>query len=209
MGSILIELHYLPSIAYFSMLAHSEKIIIERHEHYLKQSYRNRFQILGANGVQQLTIPVTGKHGNVTITDVHIDYSQKWMNNHWRSITSAYRKAPFFEHYADELNRVLMKKQPFLYDLSFELLTICLKWLRLEIPMVETSAYEIAPAEGISDLRNRLLVKKPETHQLSYTPQPYTQMFGKTFVKNLSVIDLIFCEGPGARQLVQGSSQLR
>ena len=205
----LIELHYLPSIAYFSILAHSEKITIERHEHYVKQSYRNRFKILGANGVQQLTIPVTGKHGNVTITDVRIDYSQKWMNNHWRSITSAYRKAPFFEHYADDLSRILMKKQPFLYDLSLELLTICLKWLRLEIPLVETSAYEIAPAEGISDLRNRLLVKKPETHQLLYTPQPYTQMFGKTFVKNLSVIDLIFCEGPGARQLVQGSAQPR
>jgi len=205
----LIELHYLPSIAYFSMLSRSTQIIVERHEYYVKQSYRNRFHILGANGVQQLTVPVTEKHGKVIITDVRIDYSQKWMNNHWRSITSAYHKAPFFEHYADDLNRVLEKKQPFLYDLSLELLTICLNWLKLEIPVVETPVYKITPTTGVSDLRNTLLAKKPETHQLIYTPQPYTQMFGKTFVKNLSIIDLIFCEGPGARQLVQGSAQPR
>lgn len=189
------------------MLAQSKKIIIERHEHYVKQSYRNRFQILGANGVQQLTTPTTGKHGKITITDIRIDYSQKWMNNHWRSITSAYRKAPYFEHYADDLNKILMKKQPFLYDLSFELLTICLKWLRLEIPLIETETYETTPASGISDARNRLLVKNPESYLPYFDPKPYVQMFGSLFVKNLSLIDLIFCEGPGARQLVQGSTR--
>ncbi len=189
------------------MLAHSKRIIIERHEHYVKQSYRNRFQILGANGVQQLTIPITGKHSHVAITDVRIDCSQKWMNNHWRSVTSAYRKAPFFEHYADDLNKVLMKKQPFLYDLSYELLTICLNWLRLEIPIIETETYEITPAIGISDLRNSLLAKKPESYLPYFEPTPYVQMFGSSFVKNLSLIDLIFCEGPGARQLVQGSAR--
>ena len=47
---------------------------------------------------------LTDKHGKIAIKDVRIDYSQKWLNNHWRTITSAYRNAPFFEYYADDLH---------------------------------------------------------------------------------------------------------
>ncbi|HRJ28720.1 MAG TPA: WbqC family protein [Cyclobacteriaceae bacterium] len=201
--NILIEPHYLPTIAWFSTVLKHDAIILEKHEHFVKQSFRNRCAILTTNGIQTLTVPVTGKHGKVALKDVKIDYTQKWLNNHWRTITSAYRNAPFFEHYADDLHDNLFKQQTFLYDLNYNLLTMCLGWLRIQLPIQETSVYEKTPKVQIADLRNCLSAKKDETLDKYYQPIPYTQVFGKAFVKHLSIIDLIFCQGPEARQFVE------
>lgn len=208
----LIELHYLPSIAYFSVLLRHDAVVLEAHEHFVKQSFRNRCTILTANGMQNLVVPLTGKHSGshgqdkVSIKDVRIDYSQKWLNNHWRTITSAYRNAPYFEHYADDLHDILFQQPPFLYDLNRELLTICLRWLRSEIPVLETSHYQKTAEQGVMDFRNTLIAKKPETLDKYYTPVPYTQVFGKAFVKHLSFVDLIFCLGPEARKVVEAGA---
>lgn len=204
----LIELQYLPSIAYFSVLRSSENIIIEKFEHFIKQSYRNRCHILTAQGIQRLIVPITSKHGKVLITDVRIDYSQKWLNNHWRTIESAYRNAPFFEFYADDLRLTLFKEHNFLYDLNFELLTICLRWLKLDVTIQETMAYEKIPSGSVIDARNVIQAKKTEQLTPYFRPVTYAQVFGNTFAEGLSLIDLVFCEGPNACNVVAASAKL-
>ncbi len=213
----LIELQYLPSIAYFSVLRSSENIIVEKFEHFIKQSYRNRCHILTAQGIQRLIVPITSKsarmnrkdaYGKVLITDVRIDYSQKWLNNHWRAIESAYRNAPFFEFYADDLRLTLFRQHTFLYDLNFELLTICLRWLKLDIPIQETMAYEKIPSGSVIDVRNVIQAKKTEQLASFFQPVTYAQVFGNTFVEGLSLIDLVFCEGPNAYNVVGSSAKL-
>ncbi len=212
----IIELHYLPSIAYFSSLCSVEKIIIEKHEHFVKQSYRNRCHILTVQGVERLVIPLTSKsarmnrsdrHGKVLITDVRIDCTQKWLNNHWRTIESAYRNAPFFEFYADDLHKILFRQHTFLYDLNFELLTICLKWLKLDVTLQESMAYEKIPADGVLDMRNVIHAKKPEQYAIYFQPIAYPQVFGNTFAEGLSLVDLVFCEGPESRKVVALSAK--
>ncbi|MBX2960965.1 MAG: WbqC family protein [Cyclobacteriaceae bacterium] len=203
MAGILTELHYLPTLAYFSNLLKHDAVILEKHEHYVKQSFRNRCTILTANGIQTLIVPLTDKHGKIAIKDVRIDYSQKWLNNHWRTITSAYRNAPFFEYYADDLHDNLFRQPTFLYDLNYSLLTMCLKWLRIQTPIMETTTYMKSPEDGFVDFRNRLNAKKPETLDDHFQCHPYPQVFGKPFVKHMSVVDLIFCLGPEARQFVE------
>lgn len=198
----LIELHYLPSIAWFSATQPFDTIVLEKHEHFVKQSYRSRCRIVTSQGVQDLTVPLTGKHGKTTITDIKIDHTQKWVNNHWRSIVSAYNNAPFFEYYSDALHNTLYKEHKFLYDLNLELLTICRKWLKLSNPITETMAYEKIPPDGIADLRNLVNAKKTASYENFFQPVPYQQVFGHTFAENMSVIDLIFCEGPNARQVI-------
>lgn len=131
------------------------------------------------------------------ITDVRIDYSQKWLNNHWRSIQSAYAKAPFFEYYADPLHNILFKKHEYLFDLNRELLTMCLNWLKLSVRIEESLAYEKNVEHGI-DLRNAVSPKNQAGASTGYASRPYTQVFGSTFVNNLSLIDLVFCTGPQA-----------
>lgn len=203
----LIELHYLPSVPYFAALCSAEKIIIEKCEHFEKQSYRNRCHILTAQGVERLILPLTSKHGKVLITEVRIDYSQKWLNNHWRTIESAYRSSPFFEFYADDLYKILFRQHSFLYDLNFELLTICLKWLKFDVTVQESMSYEKVPANGIMDLRNVIHAKKPELYAPYFEPIQYQQVFGNKFAEGLSLLDLVFCEGPDSRKVVVASAK--
>jgi hypothetical protein len=197
-SSVLIELHYLPSVAYFNALYKADAIFLERQENFIKQSYRNRCHINSAQGVSVLTVPLTEKHGKVLITDVKIDYNQKWLNNHWRTIQSAYGNAPFFEYYSSDLHDTLFKKFNFLYDLNYNLLSMCLKWLKWDKSLLETQTFNKAP-EGILDLRDVINCKK-EDKNIRVTP--YTQVFGNKFVPNLSIIDLVFCSGPQANEFI-------
>jgi hypothetical protein len=203
---ILIESQYLPPIAYFSLLSGCDELIVEKYEHYEKQSYRNRCYIKTSTGIQSLTIPLTEKHGKTSIAEVKIDYSQKWLNNHWRSIQSGYGNAPFFEYYCDELHGILFKKPAFLYDLNLVLLTMCLKWLKSNIRVAETSSYEKEADSTISDYRSVLNPKKADSCNRIYKTVEYSQVFGSKFVHNLSIIDLVFCEGPGALSIVKASA---
>jgi hypothetical protein len=200
----LIELQYLPCIAYFSALSQADEIILERHENYIKQSYRNRCYINTAAGTAALTLPVIQNERKTLITEVRIDNSQKWFNNHWRTITSAYGKAPFFEYYADDLYQILSTKPTRLYTLNLDLLTLCLKWLKISIPIKESDSYEKVPLPPVADLRSMIHPKKEKNLNPFYKSTPYVQVFGNKFAGNLSLIDLVFCMGPGARGYIQG-----
>lgn len=200
---VLIECHYLPSISYFKAIHSAKKILLESQEHFVKQTYRNRCEIITANGVEKLIVPLTSTHGKVSIKDVRIDYSQKWLNGHWRTIQSAYGKAPFFEFYSDTLHSILFSKKEFLFDLNLELLTICLKWLKLSPEISETMSYVMDPGKEILDLRGAISAKNKELLPPELLSAPYTQVFGNMFVKNMSVIDLLFCEGPRALEVLR------
>jgi hypothetical protein len=204
--TLLIETHYLPCLAFFAVVRKAQAVKLEKNEYFVKQTYRNRCYINTEHGPDSLHIPVTSKHGKVIIADVRIDNTQKWLNNHWRSIRSAYGKAPFFEHYADDLHAALCRKHEFLYDLNYELLTMCLKWLKLTMPVMETLTYEKNPGDQIMDGRGLINLKNTGKLGEVYKPVSYTQVFGNAFVANLSLLDLIFCCGPEAGRIVQASS---
>lgn len=204
MSIALIETQYLPPVAYFAALSRFSEVVVEKHEHYQKQTYRNRCYINSAHGREMLIVPLTSKHGKVLITDVRIDHTQKWVNNHWRTVQSAYGKAPFFEHYAGDLHQVLYKRFTFLYDMNLALLTLCLKWLKWPLPIKESSVFEVTLSETMQDLRSQITPKN-RGFATFYKPAVYYQVFGSNFVENLSLIDLIFCEGPGASGIVQAS----
>jgi hypothetical protein len=203
MTSSLLELHYLPCADYFAAIFQHDELIIERHENYMKQSYRNRCYLQTANGVASLTVPVVHNAGKTPITDLRIDYSQKWLNIHWRTIQSAYGKAPFFEHYADDLHAIFLKKPAFLYDLNLSLLTLCLSWLRYSGAVKESHSFEKEVLPPIIDLRSAIHPKKSDDPLFLKSARSYTQVFGNKFVSNLSLIDVVFCLGPDARHYVQ------
>lgn len=207
MLNLLIELHYLPSLEYFCTLLQFDSIELEKHEYYVKQSYRNRFYINTAHGVEMMVVPLTAKHGKTIIKDVRIDYRQKWQNNHWRTIESAYRKAPYFEYYSDDLRKILYQHHDFLFDLSLELLSFCLKSIRFTPTLSVSVSYEKEPPSHVFDLRSRLNPKKPVLARSFYKPVSYYQVFGSGFVENLSLIDLLFCEGPRATSLLLASQK--
>ena len=199
-------MHYLPCLAYFSALADCDQVAVEKFEHYQKQSFRNRCYLKGPHQIETLIVPVTAKKSQTLITDVKIDYSQKWLNNHWRTLQTAYGRAPFFEYYAPDLEAIFFKKPLFLYDLNLEIMTLCLKWLQNAAALTETSRYEKKTAAGIIDLRGVINPKKEDGCNRFYKSIEYPQVFGRKFVPNLSLIDLVFNQGPGAWATVKAST---
>ena len=201
--TLLIELHYLPCIQYFVYLSSFENVIIDIGESYKKQTYRNRCCINGANKIEDLIIPVRKIHGIKTkMRDVEIDYSQKWLGKHLRAIQSAYGKAPFYEFYIDDFRQIYNKKPWSLFDLNKALLTKCLELMQLEVQVEFLARKEALEENSLHDARNAINPKRKELMNALFSSSSYFQVFGKNFVDNLSIIDLIFCEGPRAREVI-------
>lgn len=206
---LVIELHYLPCIQYFVYLSSFEKIVIDLNDGYVKQTYRNRCRINGANKIENLIVPVKKISNKKMLScDVLIDHQQKWMNKHLRAIKSAYGKAPFFEYYSDELLDIYNKKPKRLLDLNKELLTKCLEFLNINLNIIYSKNLSRSGITGIYNAKNEVNPKKPVKNNHLFSPVTYFQVFGNNFVGNLSIIDLIFCEGPQARQILAKSSAL-
>jgi hypothetical protein len=201
----LIEPHYLPCLEYFCALLPFDKLVLEKHEHYVKQSFRNRCHINTPQGPTMLVVPLTGNHGKVAFKDIRIDYNAKWQNNHWRSIQSAYAKAPFFEHYAPELRSVMYRDFVFIFDLNLSVLSFCLNCLGLRKELSDTEGYQREAGLRVCDLRSRITPKKPYSSRAFYQPKPYHQVFGNAFASNMSLVDLLFCEGPNALTTLKAS----
>ena len=205
MNKILVELHYLPSTAYFSLLQSVDYVLIESQEHFVKQSFRNRTVIHDANKALSLSIPIKHTALKIPSREVQIDYSQKWVNTHWRAIKSSYGKAPFFDYYAEYFKSALYNKEPFLYSLNMKLLTLCLKLLGVRVNIESTTTYQQAPSDGLLDMRSQLSPKTSSENLSWFHAKPYYQLFGKDFVSNLSILDLLFCTGPDASTILKES----
>ena len=204
--TLIIELHHLPCIQYFVYLKTFKKIIIDPKDHYIKQTYRNRCHINGANKVQSLIIPIKkNSTASRLTTNVEIDYGQKWLGKHLRAIQSAYGKSPFFEYYADELFDIYNQKPRSLLELNKAMLTKCLEILSFDIDLEFAIPKEGKPENVYYDAKNEINPKNIIDRNSVYQPKEYFQVFGKNFVSNLSVIDLIFCEGPQASDIIEKS----
>jgi len=203
--AVLLGLHYFPSLEYFTALVERkiEVIYIDIHEHYEKQTYRNRCQILTTNGVHTLSIPIVHSLHKIPLKDVKIDYAENWVNVHWRTIQSAYGKAPFFIHYADEIQTILYRKYTFLVDLNLAILKLCLNHLKIITPISLSEKY--MTKRDCPDYRSLIHPKKSFEDNHIYFPFSYIQLFTSTFVPNLSILDLLFCEGNNAGIIIRKS----
>lgn len=206
--TLLIEPHYFPSVAYLALLSKYPKVVIEVHEHYPKQTYRNRCYVQGANQVQLLTVPVHKVKGKVPTHAVQINQDMPWIAHHWRTLQSAYGNAPFFDFFASDFHDILQRKDHYLVDLSVTILTKCLEILQLEVQSLTLSQkyYSVIP-EGVFDARSTLLPGLPPVSLPYFQPVPYQQLFGNNFVPNLSVIDLLFCAGSRANSIIRQSTE--
>ncbi len=208
-GNGLLELHYLPCIQYFTKFYLHSRVWIEQHEHYQKGSYRNRAHIASANGLLRLSIPlVKGKHQQQNIREVRIAYDEPWPTQHWQSIRSAYGNAPFFEYYSEHLQPIFHKRPTFLFDFNLELLQTLLGLLSIDCPVTLSTEYYKNIPDDWKDYRNLI---SPKNEQSPADPffkgVKYVQVFEEKhgFLPNLSILDLLFCVGPGASMLLEAS----
>lgn len=197
--NVLFSTAYFPPISWFSVFLAFNERLIEVYENYSKQSYRNRCIIYSANGAMPLIIPVIKTTGNHTlIKDIKIDYKQNWFINHWRSIEAAYSKTPYFVHFNEELKSILYKKHHFLLDLNNELLMQILKFLKTG--SADFYLTENFVSHPVNDMRDTIHPKRPDSiiNLKEEYYQPFSHKHG--FIRDLSIIDLIFNLGPDSKE---------
>ena len=186
-------LFYLPPIEYFHYLAeYKENVVIEKFEHFPKQTYRNRASIQTPQGKLNLTIPVVkGSKVHTKIKDVKISYDFNWQRLHWMTLQTSYRSSAYFEFYEDELAPFYHQKWDFLFDYNLDLLRLLLKFLKLSPSVSFTESYEYEYTD-LTDLRNAISSKSVSFYETKRYYQVFEERNG--FIPNLSVVDLLFSQ---------------
>jgi len=190
---------YFGSVAYFRRWVQLDSVTLEAHEHFPKQTYRNRCDIVGADGILSLSIPVSRPNGNHTrVEEIILSDHENWRARHWRSIVSAYQSAPYFDHYGSMVHDLLQTPTSSLFELNTEITRSLLSWL--DLPSAFSISEEFADIQTDDD-RQQLVAK---SNFQEAVPAPYIQVFpgAENFRPSLSMLDALFCEGPLARSLL-------
>ena len=204
----ILPLTYLGNIEYYRLL-YSGGCVIDLYENYVKQSFRNRCEIMTSGGRASLTVNVV-KGGSIhkkTMRDIRIDYSKRWQHQHWLSLLSAYRNSPYFEHYGELFEPFYTQHYEFLADLNIGLMETMFRILGRPEDMIFSKEY-VRTSETDTDYRGLLKPSgMPLSDSINAIYNEYYQVFSEKipFEPNLSIIDLIFCEGPLAVNYVRGN----
>lgn len=202
MASVLLSSTYFGPIQWYQKLYRHECCYIEKYDHFIKQTYRNRCQIATTQGVQTLSIPIEKfDTSKCLMRDVRISDHANWRHVHWNALVSAYGESPFFEFYEDDIRPFFNKKWTFLYDFNFEIMQKMCELLDIEPNIQETTTYVNAddlPLQmpQITDLRDVIRPKHPLPDG-AFTPRPYYQVYARKhgFIPNLSILDLLMNMG--------------
>lgn len=205
MSKLLIEYQYFGTVNYYKTLFQYLNIEFEEYENYQKGSFRNRTPVPGANGVINLSVPLQkGRDQKALFRDIKIDYRENWMVQHIRTLDACYNRAPFYEFYRDSIRDLLNQEETHLMSLDKKLVQWVLKMLKAKPVISSTERYSLKVQEEIVDARNSILPGK----DLSIDIPEYAQVFEDRigFKPNMSILDLLFCQGPASAGLLKSSN---
>ena len=204
MKTILLHPSYFPSIEQMAAVAQAEKVIFEVEDNYQKQTYRNRMFIAHSNGKLLLNIPT--KHNKASrrlkTQEVIVENDFPWQEHHWKSLHSAYSTSPFFEYYEDDLKQVFLEPVEGLMEHNLKIFDLLCELIGMDVEVSKTTSYETHPE--VIDLRLLIDAKRKSNFQ----SEAYTQVHeaNHPFLPNLSVLDLLFNEGPNALSYLERQS---
>ena len=180
---------YLAPVSHYQAYNRADEVRLEVCDHFAKQTLRNRCWIDSPQGALALTVPVVKTEGKTMMKDVRISDHGNWRHQHWTAFVSSYRQSPFFEYYADDFAPFYEKKWDFLADFNEDLMALVASLLDISKPVARTTTYQ-----GIFSLPTREGWGGSESLNVT----PYYQMFASRhgFLRDLSIVDLLFNEGP-------------
>lgn len=207
--NVLLSTAYWPNLQYFFYILNATRVQIEQFENYGKQSYRNRCQLLTANGVLDLSIPVKKQAVKECVNEVEISYQENWQIKHWRAITSAYKNSPYFDYFEEEIKPFYFNQYCSLLDYNLKQAQTILKILKQKREITLTAHYNNV-VENVVDLREKIHPKIPfreDSITADILAKPYYQTFENKFEfqPNLSILDLLFNTGLGSNEYLKGS----
>lgn len=207
--AVLLSSAYWAPVQYYTKLCRYPEVWVEAHEHYVKQTYRNRCVIASPNGTQALTVPIVKPETDkCPIKDIRISDHGNWRHLHWNALESAYRNTPFFEYYADDFLPFYTRKWDFLLDFNEAICRKVCELVDLAPKVSRTPAYGmIAGDVACDDFRMSVSPKADYRLDAAFSPVSYYQVFQERFgfIPNLSMADLLFNMGPESIFVLQKS----
>ena len=202
---VLLHPTYFSPISQYVAIAKSNEIVFEVCDNFQKQTFRNRCYIYTANGKHLLNVPTQHTKGIKQLSkEVKIDYKDNWNKLHIKTLQTAYNSSPFFEFYIDDLLPILTKKYTYLLDLNLSCHEFIMDALQLKIPFTKTSEFQ--KKTDLKDLRRLALAKT----SVDFNFEKYFQVFSldQGFISNLSILDLLFMEGPNTLNYLETQNQI-
>ena len=198
MNTALLSTTYFGPVQWYQKLYRYDQVLIEQHETFLKQTFRNRCLIATTQGIQVLTVPVSTGDSHA-IKDVRVSDHGNWRHLHWQALQSAYGDSPFFEYYADDLWPFFEKRWDFLLDFNEAIRQKMCELLDIHPQVGYTSDYQHIDSQHstLNDFRTAIDPKHPVA-DADFIPRRYYQVFEQKhgFLPNLSILDLLFNMGP-------------
>lgn len=205
-SSQLADSQYFGSVNYYKNLFLYTNNTIELFDNYQKMSFRNRCTLAGSNGLVDLSIPIVGgRNKRQLMCEVKIDYTQPWQQQHIKTIKSCYGKSPFFEYFIMDIEKMLKWQYNFLIDLNNDILNWTKKIVKLNNSISFTSSY--IHENSLVDIVDNRNLFMPKNFQAQKDITKYTQVFEAKigFQPNLSILDMLFCEGPATKNLLKSN----
>lgn len=209
MKQIVSPLAPFPNISWWSLADSAGVVLFDEAEYFEKMTYRNKYFITGANGSISLSIPLNkGRNQRTVMSEVVIDNTERWQTQHWRTLFSVYGRAPFFEHYAPELEAFYKKEYRYLTEFNIATIQWVKEQLGLKYEEQITGTYKKEYEENIVDIRPGFK-PKVEKHPLEEKDALYYQMFMERngFYPNLSILDLLLTEGPATITILRDNEK--
>lgn len=198
--SLFIPTYFAP-ISQYAVIYNTDSVVFEFEDNYQKQTYRNRCTIYATNGKLNLNIPVKHlfKENRKKTKDTLVENDIQWQKQHFKSLISAYKSSPFFEFFEDDIAKIFHKKYTYLQDVNIDTHLFITDALQISDLFTKTTEYQVTPA--ISDHRNLAIAKKG----IEIDMERYIQIFDDKhgFIPNLSILDLLFMEGPNASTFLE------
>jgi hypothetical protein len=197
--TVLLPSTYFGPIQWYQKLNRYDHCMIEQHDNFIKQTYRNRCIIPTTNGLQSLSIPVTtvadAPISKTPMKDIRISDHGNWRHIHWNALTSAYGESPFFEYYQDDIRPFFERKWEFLIDFNMEITQKMNKLLDIR-PTISLTDEFVSSVNDAADFRDVIRPKHPG-NDADFNPKRYYQVYQNKidFQPNMSILDLLFNEG--------------
>lgn len=207
------DYQYFGNINYYFELINSSNYNFDEYDDYQKMSFRNRCRVLGANGTIDLSIPVVGgRELKSPMNEVKICYREDWRGRHFKTLVSCYNRSPWFENYRTWFEELYSNKFEYLYEWDIMCHDLVLSLLQIKDKKKFNASGTLEESNSLGhenrvDLRNKFLPRQPNPYNLSIEPYPqvFSDRFG--FVQGLSILDLLFCEGPNALQVLNSADR--
>ena len=193
---VILPVVFLGNIEYYTLLNKAGEVFFDLHGHYLKQNFRNRAEMYGANGKLNLIIPVVKHPNHTALQDIKISYDHTWQKQHWKSIASSYRSSSYFEFYEDDFAPIFLHHYETLVEFNLALQNKVLEALGIKLNATFSKEH-VKEIEGFDNHRSYFT---PKDKSLDFPKEPYNQVFEDKcgFIPNLFIFDLLFNEGPNA-----------